>query len=131
MPAASIKVVNENKNKGGSIKLNVRGFCTFMESFGSCFLAITNAGKLKENKHHLACVQQQSAKYICKMKKRFYAELQFDFDRLIAKIFLAVNPNNKKLSAHSVLTTYGTSFEIYKRNTDDQEKLPGGLFESL
>eukprot|EP00957_Ditylum_brightwellii_P173562 13214712-Ditylum_brightwellii.AAC.1 len=56
--------------------------------------------------------------------------MQANFDCCIAKIISAVNLNNKKLSAHSVFFTSVTSFEMYKRNMDDQEKLPHGLFES-
>eukprot|EP00957_Ditylum_brightwellii_P088539 6743717-Ditylum_brightwellii.AAC.1 len=56
--------------------------------------------------------------------------MQTDFDSWIAKIILVVNMSNKKLSAHSVSSTSVTSFKMYKRNMDDQEKLPGGLFNS-
>eukprot|EP00957_Ditylum_brightwellii_P103219 7867042-Ditylum_brightwellii.AAC.1 len=59
------------------------------------------------------------------MKKQFYVEMQADFDHQIVKIILDVNMCNKKLSAHSVSSTSVTSFEMYKRNMDDQEKLPG------
>eukprot|EP00957_Ditylum_brightwellii_P010276 776694-Ditylum_brightwellii.AAC.1 len=66
------------------------------------------------------------------MKKHLYAKLQANFDHHIAKIISAVNANKKKMShstAHGILTTSDTSFEMYKRHVDDQEKLPGGLFE--
>eukprot|EP00957_Ditylum_brightwellii_P058028 4400550-Ditylum_brightwellii.AAC.1 len=121
---------NKNKVKVDSTKSNVGGSCTSIESFCSCFSATTNKAKLKENICCIAQVQQQSAKYVHKMKKWFYTEMQAGFDHWIAKNISAVNMNNKKLSAHSVLSTSVTSFEMYKRNMDGQEKLPGGLFES-
>ena len=67
------------------------------------------------------------------MKKRLYAAMQADFDRRIAKIITAVNQNTKRAGVsanHSVSSASSNFFETYKRNMDDQEKLPGGLFES-
>eukprot|EP00957_Ditylum_brightwellii_P158330 12051956-Ditylum_brightwellii.AAC.1 len=59
--------------------------------------------------------------------------MQADFDHHIAKIITAVNINSKKAAfnaSQSILSTSSTSFEVYKRHMDDQEKLLGGLFES-
>eukprot|EP00957_Ditylum_brightwellii_P066265 5029313-Ditylum_brightwellii.AAC.2 len=63
------------------------------------------------------------------MKKRIYSEMQANFDCCIAKIITAVNISSKKAAfntSQSVLSTSSTSFKVYKRNMDDQEKLPGG-----
>eukprot|EP00957_Ditylum_brightwellii_P029795 2253476-Ditylum_brightwellii.AAC.1 len=59
--------------------------------------------------------------------------MQADFNCCIAKIITAVNMNNKKAAfsvSQSVSSASSTSFEVYKRHMDDQEKLLGGLFES-
>eukprot|EP00957_Ditylum_brightwellii_P137439 10478431-Ditylum_brightwellii.AAC.1 len=88
---------NENDVKVVSTKLNDRESCASVKSFSSCFSATTDEAKLKENKCCLARVQQKSAKYIHKMKKKFYVEMQADFNCQIAKIILAANMSNKKL----------------------------------
>eukprot|EP00957_Ditylum_brightwellii_P005646 431086-Ditylum_brightwellii.AAC.1 len=59
--------------------------------------------------------------------------MQADFDHLIAKIITTVNMNNKKAAFstfQSVSSASSTSFEVYKRHMENQEKIPGGLFES-
>eukprot|EP00957_Ditylum_brightwellii_P012200 921665-Ditylum_brightwellii.AAC.1 len=61
------------------------------------------------------------------MKKRLYSAMQADFDCHIAKIISTVNMNNKRagVSANqSVSSASSNIYEIYKRNMDDQEKLP-------
>eukprot|EP00957_Ditylum_brightwellii_P073965 5620279-Ditylum_brightwellii.AAC.1 len=63
------------------------------------------------------------------MKKWIYSKMRADFNCCIAKIITTVNVNNKKAAfntSQSVSSTSDTSFEVYKRHMDDQEKLPGG-----
>eukprot|EP00957_Ditylum_brightwellii_P136557 10413679-Ditylum_brightwellii.AAC.1 len=59
--------------------------------------------------------------------------MQADFDCCIAKIITVVKVNNKKAAfnaSQNVSSASTTSFKVYKRHMGDQEKLPGGLFES-
>eukprot|EP00957_Ditylum_brightwellii_P135068 10298027-Ditylum_brightwellii.AAC.1 len=63
------------------------------------------------------------------MRRRLYVQVQEKIDLCITKIISAVNMNTKKAAKH--LPSSSTSlFELHKRNQDDQEKLPGGPFES-
>eukprot|EP00957_Ditylum_brightwellii_P020609 1553622-Ditylum_brightwellii.AAC.1 len=66
------------------------------------------------------------------MKKRLYGAMQADFDCHIAKITAAVNETTKRagVSANQSVSSASSNFyETYKRNMDNQEKLPGGLFK--
>eukprot|EP00957_Ditylum_brightwellii_P026390 1996315-Ditylum_brightwellii.AAC.1 len=66
------------------------------------------------------------------MKKRLYGAMQADFDCRITKIIAAVNENTKRagVSANQSVSSASSNFyETYKCNMDNQEKLPGGLFE--
>eukprot|EP00957_Ditylum_brightwellii_P192463 14653048-Ditylum_brightwellii.AAC.1 len=61
------------------------------------------------------------------MKKRLYGAMQADFDRCIAKIISAVNNNTRRagVSANQSVSSASSNFyKTYKRNMDDQEKLP-------
>eukprot|EP00957_Ditylum_brightwellii_P072437 5504932-Ditylum_brightwellii.AAC.1 len=116
-----------------SIALDVRGSQPSNNSFALCFLATSNKAQQKVNKRRLCHVQAHSAKYIRRMKKRLYSAMQVDFDCRITKIISTVNVNNKRAgvsSNQSVSSASSNIYETYKRNMDDQEKLPGGLFES-
>eukprot|EP00957_Ditylum_brightwellii_P080687 6136630-Ditylum_brightwellii.AAC.1 len=61
------------------------------------------------------------------MKKQIYSKMQVDFACCIAKIITVVNINSKKAAfntSQNVSSTSSTSFEVYKRHIDNQEKLP-------
>eukprot|EP00957_Ditylum_brightwellii_P097715 7441827-Ditylum_brightwellii.AAC.1 len=128
---------SESQDKGKfpddvSIALGVGGSQPSNDLFASCFSATSNKAQQKVNKRCLCHVQAHSAKYIRRMKKHLYSAMQADFDRHIAKIISSVNENTKRagVSANqSVFSASSNFYETYKRNTDDQEKLPGGLFE--
>eukprot|EP00957_Ditylum_brightwellii_P096634 7359877-Ditylum_brightwellii.AAC.1 len=74
-------------------------------------------------------VWTKSKKYIKKMQRRLHMQVQAKFDLCTTKIIYAVNLNTKKVAKHSPSSSISL-FELHKRNQDDQEKLPGGLFES-
>eukprot|EP00957_Ditylum_brightwellii_P184235 14032627-Ditylum_brightwellii.AAC.1 len=62
------------------------------------------------------------------MKEQIYSKMQADFDCYIIKIIITVSVNNKKAAfntSQSVSSTSSTSFKVYKRHMDNQEKLLG------
>eukprot|EP00957_Ditylum_brightwellii_P183415 13971362-Ditylum_brightwellii.AAC.1 len=118
---------------GKSCTLDIGGSQPSIESFASCFSVTSNQEKQLANKRCLSQVQSHFTKYICKMKKLIYSEMQSDFDCRIAKIITVVNLSNKKAAfsaSQSITSASSTSFEAYNRHMGNQEKLPaGGLFE--
>eukprot|EP00957_Ditylum_brightwellii_P063963 4852611-Ditylum_brightwellii.AAC.1 len=84
--------------RGKSCTLDVGGSPPSIESFASCFSVTLDQEKQLANKRCLCRVQSHSAKYIHKMKKWIYSEIQADFDRRITKIITAVNLSNKKVA---------------------------------
>eukprot|EP00957_Ditylum_brightwellii_P084582 6431816-Ditylum_brightwellii.AAC.1 len=73
-------------------------------------------------------IQNKSKKYIRRMKCCLKCQIKASSDRRIADIIVAVNAkvHNKPQQSASTKTEY----RKHKRDLDDQEKLPGGLFES-
>eukprot|EP00957_Ditylum_brightwellii_P024790 1873427-Ditylum_brightwellii.AAC.1 len=63
------------------------------------------------------------------MCRCLYAQVQAKFNLYIAKIISAVNVNTRKTSKH-LPSSLISLFELHKHNKNDQEKLPGGPFES-
>eukprot|EP00957_Ditylum_brightwellii_P050093 3796890-Ditylum_brightwellii.AAC.1 len=71
--------------------------------------------------------QKKSKKYVWCMKYHLKHQIKAFFDRCIADIIVAINMKAQKpLQSASTKTKY----EQHKKDLDDQEKLPGGLFES-
>eukprot|EP00957_Ditylum_brightwellii_P102961 7846531-Ditylum_brightwellii.AAC.1 len=72
-------------------------------------------------------IQTKSKKDIRRMKYCLKRQIKASFDHRIADIIVAVNAkaHNKPLQSASTKTEY----KQHKRDLDNQEKLPGGLFE--
>eukprot|EP00957_Ditylum_brightwellii_P208399 15357232-Ditylum_brightwellii.AAC.2 len=109
-----------------------------MASFDSCFLASSNKEASKANYYHLFHVKTKSKKHVCKMHRRKHFQHQTAFDarndlfrrvsgvwecRKITYIISAVNFNTKKKITYTPLNPISLS-DLYKRNQDNQEKLP-------
>eukprot|EP00957_Ditylum_brightwellii_P139907 10661215-Ditylum_brightwellii.AAC.1 len=76
-------------------------------------------------------VQKRSKQFICCMKCQIQHRASAKFDRRIADIIIAINVTTKSdLSLQSTMTGKRNDYKQHKRNLDNQEKLPGGLFES-
>eukprot|EP00957_Ditylum_brightwellii_P191279 14564398-Ditylum_brightwellii.AAC.1 len=63
------------------------------------------------------------------MQMHLHVQVQAKVDLCIAKIISTVNLNTKKAAKHLPSASISL-FELHKCNHDDQEKLPGGPFES-
>eukprot|EP00957_Ditylum_brightwellii_P036342 2751826-Ditylum_brightwellii.AAC.1 len=60
-------------------------------------------------------------------------QIQDRLDKRIARIISSVNISTKKYHSTSSMASISSSrssYETHKRTMDNQEKLPGGLFES-
>eukprot|EP00957_Ditylum_brightwellii_P128154 9774809-Ditylum_brightwellii.AAC.1 len=100
-----------------------------MPSFSFCLLSSSENAATKANTHHLTHVRAKLKKHLKKMCRRLQAQLQANLDCCIVKIISVVNVNTKKAAKNSPSPLI-TLFELHKYNQDNQEKLPGSLFES-
>eukprot|EP00957_Ditylum_brightwellii_P073908 5616388-Ditylum_brightwellii.AAC.1 len=73
-------------------------------------------------------IQFNSKKYIQCMKRCLKRQIKASFNRQIADIIVAVNAKLHNKPLQSALTKM--EYAQHKRDLDNQEKLPSGLFES-
>eukprot|EP00957_Ditylum_brightwellii_P068362 5189651-Ditylum_brightwellii.AAC.2 len=60
--------------------------------------------------------------------------MQDRLDKRIARIISGINIGTKKYQSTTSMVSVSSSkssYETYNRNMDNQDKLPGGLFESV